>query len=112
MPVPPERRDRGTALPRKDREQRFQSARDLAFALRALLSGSVTAPLPEPTPWYTRRRRTIAGALVVATLAVLVVAGWSVVWRPRRIGSVAVMPLANRSGDAAQGSSLTASPTS
>ena len=63
----------------------------------------MTAPPPEPKPWYTRRRRTIAGALVVATVAVLAVVGW-IKWSgaPRRIGSLAVLPLANRSGDAAQ----------
>jgi TolB-like protein/Tfp pilus assembly protein PilF len=103
VPVPPNVETVVRRCLEKDREQRFQSARDLAFALRALLSGSVTAPPPEPKPWYTRRRRTIAGALVVATLAVLAVAGWSK-WSGahRRIGSVAVLPLANRSGDAAQ----------
>lgn len=102
-PVPPNVETVVRRCLEKDREQRFQSARDLAFALRGLLSGSVTVPPPEPKPWYTRRRRTIAGALVVATLAVLAVAGW-IKWSDghRRIGSVAVLPLANRSGDAAQ----------
>ena len=86
----------------KDREQRFQSARDLAFAVRALLSVSVPASLSQPKPW-PRPRRIIAGALVVATVAALAVVGW-IKWpgAHRRIGSLAVLPLTNRSGDAGQ----------
>jgi TolB-like protein/Tfp pilus assembly protein PilF len=89
----------------KDRERRFQSARDLAFALRALLSGSV-APnaVPAPTPKSTHRYgRWIAATVIAAALTVLVTAGWRT-WSaaPSRIESIAVIPLANRSGDEAQ----------
>jgi serine/threonine protein kinase len=57
----------------KDREQRFQSARDLAFALRELLSGAVSVrmPIPHRKLWFASRRRIIAGGGVVAILAVL-----------------------------------------
>ena len=102
VPIPPNVETVVRRCLEKDREQRFQSARDLAFALRALLSGPVTVPLPDPKPW-PRPRRIIAGALVVATAAVLAVVGWiTIPPAPRRIGSLAVLPLANRSGDAAQ----------
>jgi eukaryotic-like serine/threonine-protein kinase len=89
----------------KDREQRFQSARDLAFALRGLLSGAVPVPtsIPDRTSWLAQHRRTIAGAAVVATLAVLAFAGWSKWSGPHsRIRSLVVLPLANRSGDSEQ----------
>jgi TolB-like protein/Flp pilus assembly protein TadD len=89
----------------KDRERRFQSARDLAFALRALLSGSVaaseaTAAAPKSTHAHWRW---IAAAVVVAALTMVGTAGWRT-WSaaPNRIESIAVIPLANRSGDETQ----------
>jgi serine/threonine protein kinase/tetratricopeptide (TPR) repeat protein len=89
----------------KDREQRFQSARDLAFAQRGLLSGSVAASaVPSPAPKSAHRFGTlITATVIVAALTVLVTAGWRT-WSAasRRIESVAVLPLANRSGDAAE----------
>jgi eukaryotic-like serine/threonine-protein kinase len=59
----------------KNPEARFQSARDLAFALRALLSDSDTAKSPTAKPFPTRSRRRKA------------------------IDSLAVLPLVNASAD-------------
>lgn len=63
----------------KNPEARFQSARDLAFALKSVLSGSVIAKVPIGTPAAQPRRRRSA---------------------KRVIDSLAVLPLANVSGDA------------
>jgi len=95
----------------KDRDRRFQSARDLAFALRALLSGSnpPTDPTPAQTPRPSYRRPIIAGVSVAAVLGTLIVIGpkladllHNVFPHSSAVRSLAVLPLANRSGDAAQ----------
>jgi TolB-like protein/lipoprotein NlpI len=81
---------------------RFQTARDLAFALRAILAGApATAPVLAPV---ARRRRFFAIAVVAAAIILSTVL---VVTRglPGRVGavhSVAVLPLQNVSGDPAQ----------
>ncbi len=92
---------------KKNPEQRFQSARDLAFALKMCLSGSeggiavAITPAPAPTTALAPRvavRRTllIAGALVLALVAAAVYRflPWG-----KEISSVAILPFANGSGD-------------
>jgi eukaryotic-like serine/threonine-protein kinase len=61
----------------KTPEQRFQSARDLAFQLEVLSSGSGTMPTAiESRPFPLRRALAIAGALLLLILGAL--AGWLV----------------------------------
>jgi serine/threonine protein kinase/tetratricopeptide (TPR) repeat protein len=87
----------------KNKGERFQSARDLAFALRAILSGSGA---PGPPLVVPRLRRALPLAAVVMALAI--VALGYVLWRdrraavPGRIQSLAVLPLTNLSNDPAQ----------
>jgi serine/threonine-protein kinase len=78
--------------------ERYQSARDLGFDLKATLSGgSITAPA-------RARRRTSAAVWIgaAAVVALLVIAAWLFwgSWRERAIDSLAVLPLVNASGDA------------
>ena len=114
---PPDPRQSGRELPadvvrvilhclRKEPDQRFQSARDLSFNLKAILAGAaVTAPSlpPVTTPSRALRRMAAAGAVIVVLLA----AGVGI-WRLRResggaaagaIESLAVLPFANSSND-------------
>lgn len=83
----------------KNPAARFQSAGDLAFALRSIGSGSVTAP---PSP--RSRRAWIAAAIAVLALAAVIAA---VVMRTRTTGasapirSLAVLPFANDTNDPA-----------
>ena len=59
----------------KSPEQRFQSARDLAFQLDVLSSGSGTLPTVETvTPFATRRSLALGGAILLLLLGAL--AGW------------------------------------
>jgi TolB-like protein len=95
----------------KNPEARFQSASDLAFALRSIASDT-DAVRPGPAPVAPRRRRgrlwaAAAAAVVVGTAAVVLnVVGL----RSRPVGtasrapirSLAVLPLENLSGDAEQ----------
>jgi eukaryotic-like serine/threonine-protein kinase len=95
----------------KNPEERFQSARDLAFALREILGASMTSPVSgrsvaaAPLP---RRRgiwigAAILTAVVVAALVLLVVQLRSrLLSSSSRIHSLAVLPLANLSGDPQQ----------
>jgi eukaryotic-like serine/threonine-protein kinase len=87
----------------KKPDQRFQSARDLAFALKAILAGAPAAA-PAIVPVSRSRKRVVA----VAAVAVVVLLG-SLVLVVRRglpgraaIRSVAVLPLQNLSNDAGQ----------
>jgi TolB-like protein/tetratricopeptide (TPR) repeat protein len=93
----------------KHSDHRFQSARDLAFALREILNGSQTPPSRTRTP--TVRARVRRGAVLV-TVPLFVLAG--VVWfgagarsllvpsAGGRVRSLAVLPLTNLSGDSGQ----------
>ena len=81
----------------KDRDDRFQSAKDIAFALGEPSSFPVTSS-PRATTEPKRRSRIILGVL---TLAVLVVAGVLLLRRPFKAGAaggikrVAVLPFEN-----------------
>ncbi|MDQ6802221.1 MAG: protein kinase [Acidobacteriota bacterium] len=88
----------------KNPDERFQSARDLSFALREIASGSgiveVTAGPRRRVPpllW-------IAGAVIVIALSALVVrrAALNHFARTPQIHSLAVLPLTNVSGDPQQ----------
>lgn len=79
--------------------ERYQSARDLAFDLKAMLAGkSITAPIPKPLNRGTRlaiQFGTVALAVLVATAAWLF-------WGNKPVGaidSLAILPLVNASGD-------------
>ncbi len=86
----------------KNPDQRFQSARDLAFALRDSLSATTG------TGAATRSRARLMTA--AAVLLFVLGGGWWLSARPHfwldgpKIGSLAVLPLANLSGDAGQDS--------
>ena len=94
----------------KSRQERFQSVRDLAFALEetagASSSPATPAARPEPRP---ARRWWIAAAALPALLAALVAVNVAGVRTrifggagPRRIRSLAVLPLQNLSRDPEQ----------
>jgi serine/threonine-protein kinase len=78
--------------------ERYQSARDLGFDLKATLSGgSITAPA------RARRRMPAAlwlGAVAVGLLLVIALSLHLTVWRERAIDSLAILPMVNSSGDA------------
>jgi len=77
--------------------ERYQSARDLAFDLKATLSGgSITAPA------RAQRRTHAVWVGVAAAIVALLIAAWLVrgSWREGAIDSLAVLPLVNASGDA------------
>jgi TolB-like protein/Flp pilus assembly protein TadD len=85
-------------------DQRFQSARDLAFALKARLdlSNANTMEGGEP-PARPSRRTALVAAGVAAVIVTLALAAWQRGWLsaafgPARIQSLAVLPLLNRSG--------------
>ena len=88
----------------KDPDQRFQSAHDLAFALRGILResdrlGDRPAFL---TDWISDHRPTLAALAIVVVLAIVYFAGLTPALLPQRepqIQSLAVLPLANLSGD-------------
>lgn len=112
---PPELSDSGKQVPpelariighclEKDTDQRFESARDLAFDLRALLSGSDVSAATMHRPAPGRRSRTILAAVALA-LGVLAAIFVPRLLRPDRaesdkaIDSIAVLPLVNASGE-------------
>ena len=93
----------------KNSEHRFQSARDLAFALREILNDSQTPPSSTTRPMVRARVRR---GPVLVTVSLLVLAG-VVSFNPRarsllvpnaggRVRSLAVLPLTNLSGDSGQ----------
>jgi serine/threonine-protein kinase len=87
----------------KHAEGRFQSARDLAFALRALVTSPVwSAPA---TPALSERRHGRRTPYLIAAI-IIVVVGVIVAWRardrggaPSPIRSIAVLPVAGNSAD-------------
>jgi serine/threonine protein kinase/Tfp pilus assembly protein PilF len=91
----------------KKPEQRFQSARDLAFALKAIASGSaVSAPMVSPLVPAPVRLSRKPGVVLAATAIVLVGLGFAL-WRWLPSGrtaarSIAVLPFQNLSNDPSQ----------
>jgi serine/threonine protein kinase/Tfp pilus assembly protein PilF len=84
-------------------DRRFQTARDLAFALKAIVSGAPAPTPPSPAPRSRKRALAIAAtaAAVVLVAVVLLVSG-GLPGRGGGVHSVAVLPLQNLSGDPAQ----------
>jgi eukaryotic-like serine/threonine-protein kinase len=79
-------------------EERFQSARDLAFALRTIASTTGTFQAVAKTPeqkWRTPIR--VAGVLVVLLLGAVFFWLWT--RQPNGVRSVAVLPFVNVGGD-------------
>ena len=86
----------------KDRNRRFQSASDLAFALRGLLAGTATIPAA-PVRWNWRLLAAAGTCLLGALVAIPAVRGAVAPWlTPGRVTSIAVLPFVNGSGDPAQ----------
>ena len=83
----------------KNPDARFQSARDLAFALKASLGSSASLRDSFPAPLSPRQRlgRWIAAAAAVLALAAAGI--WLAGSRHRVIDSLAVLPLANAGQD-------------
>ena len=101
LPVPPALEQAVLRALSKDPDQRFQTAQDLAFALRMISGVSrASAPFPVPGPPASQTRR---GVFIAAAVALLALAGW-LAWsareRPPAVGSLAVLPFANDGGDA------------
>ena len=102
--VPPEYERVVRRCLEKHAEGRFQSARDLAFALRALVTSPVwSAPA---TPALSERRHGRRTPQIVAALLVVIAIGALVAWRARDrhgpIRSLAVLPVtsvADRTAD-------------
>jgi TolB-like protein/Flp pilus assembly protein TadD/predicted Ser/Thr protein kinase len=93
----------------KSSEQRFQSARDIAYALEEALAGSTTTGVaPPPARARPLRWPVLVPTALATLLAVLIVADVGGLRRrlfgskPREIQSLAVLPLENLSRDAAQ----------
>ena len=84
----------------KKPEERFQSARDLAFALRSISSSSSNI-LQAPPPLVSKVRFRRALRIPAAAAAVLLLAGLLFFfWTGRdKIDSLAVLPFANTGGD-------------
>jgi serine/threonine protein kinase/Tfp pilus assembly protein PilF len=93
----------------KDPERRYQSARELRVDLERLLASAGTG-VGSPAAQSTGRRRWIAGSALLAIAAIAVALGAMKAWRSRavpappaaQISSLAVLPLANMTGDPAQ----------
>ena len=98
----------------KDPKERFQSAKEVGFALKALSDalGSVRADSDQATGVALSRRMATKRALSLAALAFVAVLGLlvaanvggvrSLLWSRGQIQSLADLPLANLSGDPAQ----------
>lgn len=110
---PPDLVDRGVQVPpdfdriishclEKKPEERFQSARDLAFALRTI---STSTGIPQSSPAATATappsRSTMPYGIALAAVA-LVLAGAGFLWwalRPAALRSIAVLPFVNATQD-------------
>ena len=87
----------------KDRNQRFQSASDLAFALRALPTATTSQRAAVPTRWNWRWIAAVAAVLLVSVVAVPNTREALTSWfAPAHVTSIAVLPFVNDSGDPAQ----------
>jgi TolB-like protein/Flp pilus assembly protein TadD len=94
----------------KNREERFQSARDLAFALRAAASNSQTIPAPK-TVIQQRPALVIGAGIIVVLFAAMVLGRYfgphsglpaaPDVHQLAPIDAVAVLPFTNTGGDSA-----------
>ena len=95
----------------KEAEHRYQSAKELAVDLRRLSapSSSSAARVAHPKPWRTLARPAVAG-LSVSFIVIALLIAFNPGWRGRLLGrgalpqirSLAVLPLANLSGDPEQ----------
>lgn len=88
----------------KDRERRYQSARELFIDLQNLQRDSVitsAGPTEKTVPKQLKRRQIVlAVALLVALLAAVALALYRFgPWQPETINSIAVLPLINDSAD-------------
>jgi len=92
-PIPAEMERVVTHCLEKNPQKRFQSAHDLAFALRAIPeTGATIRPL---------RKRKSARLIWIAPALAVLLAGASIYWRASQaIESLAVLPFANVGGDA------------
>jgi eukaryotic-like serine/threonine-protein kinase len=86
----------------RDPDSRFQSAQDLAFALRMISGVSRALPPPLRTAPAGRGRRSLRWLAAAAVLAALAAAGW-LAWSSRSrapgVRSLAVLPFVNEGGD-------------
>jgi TolB-like protein/Tfp pilus assembly protein PilF len=108
---PPDLLDTGAQIPpdfdriishclEKKPEERFQSARDLAFALRTI---STSTGIPQSSPAATApASRSLIQYLIAIAAVVLVLAGAGFLWwalRPSALRSIAVLPFVNATQD-------------
>ena len=98
-PVPPALEQAVLRALEKDPDERFQSAQDLAFALRMIsgVSRAGMAPLPAST---ARTPRALWIAVAAAVLALAAWWSWPTRERATAVRSLAVLPFANEGGDA------------
>jgi eukaryotic-like serine/threonine-protein kinase len=101
-PVPPALEQAVLRALSKDPDSRFQSAQDLAFALRMIsgVSGAGGAPFPVPAPRVVHTRRGFWIVAAAGLLALAVWLAWSARARPPAVSSLAVLPFANDGADA------------
>ena len=100
--VPPEYERVVRRCVEKHPEGRFQSARDLAFALRALVTAPVGERVTEKVP-PTRSTRVIPAVIIAAVIVIAIIIGWRMRDRGASpIRSLAVLPVtssADRTAD-------------